>query len=120
MRYEFDAHSLISITGQINRNPERFAITVEGGGVLRVTGAVFMMQDGAVLIKAAPIDGSPVPSVPSGPVNLLCAVCNLPQVETPSGQTCPNGHGGADGVEADQVGGGIPTPPAVDIDAEYY
>ena len=28
-----------------------------------------------------------------------CAICQLPQVETPSGRSCPNGHGGAPSLE---------------------
>jgi len=29
----------------------------------------------------------------------LCSVCRGPQVSTPSGDTCENGHGGADGID---------------------
>lgn len=30
--------------------------------------------------------------------NRLCSVCREPQFESPSGTTCPNGHGGDEGV----------------------
>ena len=30
-------------------------------------------------------------------LSTYCSVCGLKQYETPSGVTCPNGHGGADG-----------------------
>ena len=35
---------------------------------------------------------------------LFCEVCGQPQIETPSGVTCPNGHGGAGGTTRPRVG----------------
>lgn len=31
----------------------------------------------------------------------ICSICGEPQFDTPSGPTCKNGHGGADGIEED-------------------
>lgn len=43
--------------------------------------------------------------VPVAPKRLdtKCSVCNEQQFETPSGATCSNGHGGAEGVPIDAV-----------------
>ena len=44
---------------------------------------------------------------------LLCSVCKQPQFMTPSGATCSNGHGGADGVNPETgevVAGGYDGP----------
>jgi hypothetical protein len=32
--------------------------------------------------------------------NLLCPACKQPQIATPSGASCINGHGGLEGIEA--------------------
>jgi len=37
--------------------------------------------------------------------NLVCEECGLPQYNTPSGMTCDNGHGGAEGVPSDLESG---------------
>ncbi len=38
---------------------------------------------------------------PSGwPLNgLICPICKQPQIDTPSGSSCPNGHGGEEGIK---------------------
>lgn len=33
-------------------------------------------------------------------LNLLCPECKQPQIATPSGASCVNGHGGLEGIEA--------------------
>lgn len=40
------------------------------------------------------------------PNGLLCALCGEPQTITPSGASCPNGHGGTEGFKPPQ------TPPS--------
>jgi hypothetical protein len=42
---------------------------------------------------------------------LLCAACKAPQYDTPGGATCPNGHGGADGIPAPDADD-VPAPDA--------
>jgi hypothetical protein len=29
---------------------------------------------------------------------LICSICKQPQIDTPSGASCPNGHGGVEGI----------------------
>ena len=47
-----------------------------------------------------PVPGTPIPFPTASPsAATYCSVCNEPQLNTPSGLTCPNGHGGVTGVE---------------------
>lgn len=40
--------------------------------------------------------GGRAPAVPFPPTGTTCSDCHEPQIRTPQGDTCPNGHGGAD------------------------
>lgn len=50
------------------------------------------------LVRSLRLDAFADEAEPNG---LACGVCGEPQMETPSGATCPNGHGGAQGLEAE-------------------
>ena len=40
--------------------------------------------------------GGRAPAVPFPPTGTTCSMCHDPQMHTPWGDSCPNGHGGAD------------------------
>lgn len=47
------------------------------------------------------LPGRPAPIAGYPPATLRCSVCHLPQMNTPSGPVCPQGHGGATAVDYD-------------------
>lgn len=49
-----------------------------------------------VAATLAPSNDPPTPGEKNG---LLCSACGEPQFATPSGASCPNGHGGVEGVQ---------------------
>ena len=76
-----------------------FKITVEAGDFLVKLADILQRLAGL----AAPTPGvvvnndPPIGELTTGFNGLLCTLCGSPQFETPSGVTCANGHGGADG-----------------------
>jgi hypothetical protein len=55
-------------------------------------------QQMAEFLHKYPVKKSDETSILRKPNGLLCSICRKPQFETPGGETCENGHGGADGV----------------------
>lgn len=85
-------------------------VLLDGGRTVRLPAAVFVAVAVKMVEEASQDVRSPTKAVmlyhepPRDPyalayTGLWCAVCGEPQFNTPSGVTCANRHGGADGVE---------------------
>lgn len=85
---------LFAFMGGIKSEPAGYDVTTMGTngelGKTRVAASVTgKVVDHAIVDKIAADDN------PAAGAATLCGECLLPQFETPSGITCPNGHGGA-------------------------